>query len=280
MAQLQQVNNFGDTFNTQLSMKIYVPPNPAPSPAIVLALHPCGGSGDGYFGQTSGSYVPIADSIGAILIYPSSPKDFNCWDVHTSQSNTHDGGGDTQVLVNMVDYVISTYNGDPARVFVTGSSSGCMMTNLISAVYPDVFAAASCYSGMPAGCLNAIGSGGSSPISADPACANGQVNKSGEEWAAIVHNMYPGYTGDYPRMLTWHGTADNLIFIPNLDEQLKEWSTLLGVSFTEDRQNTPEGGYTWKVYGDGTKLVGVSAQGVGHTVPVHGQQDFEWFGLL
>jgi len=38
MAQLQQVNNFGDTFNTQLSMKIYVPPNPAPSPAIVLAV--------------------------------------------------------------------------------------------------------------------------------------------------------------------------------------------------------------------------------------------------
>ena len=36
----------------------------------------------------------------------------------------------------MVDYVINTYNGDPARVFVTGSSSGCMMTNLISGVYP------------------------------------------------------------------------------------------------------------------------------------------------
>jgi hypothetical protein len=37
MAQLQQVNSFGDTFNTQLTMEIYVPPNPAPSPAIVLA---------------------------------------------------------------------------------------------------------------------------------------------------------------------------------------------------------------------------------------------------
>lgn len=243
-------------------------------------LHPCGGSGSGYFGQTSGSYVPLADSTGSIIIYPSSPKDSNCWDASTQQSNTHDGGGDTQVLVNMVDYVLSTYNGDPSKVFVTGSSSGCIMTNLISAVYPDVFAAGSCYSGMPAGCLYSIGSPGSSPISADPACANGQVNRSGEEWAEIVHNMYPGYTGDYPRMLTWHGTADNLIFIPNLDEQLKLWSTVLGESFTEDRQNTPEQGYTWKVYGDGTRLVGVSAEGVGHTVPVHGQQDFEWFGLV
>lgn len=38
LAQLQQVNNFGDTFGTQLTMEIYVPPNPAPSPAVVLAV--------------------------------------------------------------------------------------------------------------------------------------------------------------------------------------------------------------------------------------------------
>ena len=37
-AQLQRVDNFGDTFNTQLIMELYVPPQPAESPAVILAV--------------------------------------------------------------------------------------------------------------------------------------------------------------------------------------------------------------------------------------------------
>jgi acetylxylan esterase len=33
------------------------------------------------------------------------------------------------------------------------------------------------------------------------------------------------------------------------------------------------------IYGDGTKLVGYSAQNVGHTVPVHETVDLSWFGI-
>jgi acetylxylan esterase len=275
-AQLQSVTDFGETYNTQLQMEIYVPAAPAESPAVVLALHPCGGTGSQYFGQTQ--YTSIADSIGAILIYPSSPKDNNCWDVATTQTLTHDGNGDSQVLASMVDYVLSTYGGDPSKVFVTGSSSGCMMTNVMSAVYPELFAAASCYSGVAAGCL--AGSPGSSPTTADPACAAGQIQKTGEEWAEQVRAMYPGYEGAYPRFLTWHGEADYFVNYPNLAEQLKEWSALHGVELTSEEQNTPDSGYTKMIYGDGTQLVGISAAGVGHTVPVHPQQDFEWFGLI
>jgi acetylxylan esterase len=80
-------------------------------------------------------------------------------------------------------------------------------------------------------------------------------------------------------MATWHGTADTLVKIPNLGEQLKEWSGLLGVSFTKNVTNTPQSGYTQMVYGDGTKLVGYSALNVGHTVPVHEAEDMKWFGL-
>ncbi|KAK9414794.1 hypothetical protein SUNI508_10912 [Seiridium unicorne] len=83
-------------------------------------------------------------------------------------------------------------------MYATGSSSGCMMTNVLLAVYPDVFAAGSCYSGVAAGCF--AGSSGNSPITSNRTCANGNVNKSGAEWAAQVHVMYPSYNGTYPHM--------------------------------------------------------------------------------
>jgi acetylxylan esterase len=45
-----------------------------------------------------------------------------------------------------------------------------MKTNVIIALYPDLFAAATCYSGVVAGCL--AGSPSSSPIFSVPACAS------------------------------------------------------------------------------------------------------------
>ena len=79
--------------------------------------------------------------------------------------------------------------------------------------------------------------------------------------------------------MTWHGTADTLVKLPNQGEQLKERSGLHGVSYSRNVTDSPQSGYTQIVYGDGTKVVGISAQGVGHTVPVHESEDLKWFGL-
>lgn len=43
----------------------------------------------------------------------------------------------------------------------------------------------------------------------------------------------------------------------------------MGLSFSHNETNTPQSGYTKIVYGDGTRLVGYSAAGVGHFVPFH-----------
>ncbi|KAH7009699.1 Alpha/Beta hydrolase protein [Ilyonectria destructans] len=274
--ELQTVTDFGPVYNTSLKMQIYVPEALASSPPIVLALHGCFGSGDQYFAQAG--YDTYAESLGALLIFPTSQKDSNCWDVSSDAVLSHNKHADNEVLVNMIDYTIKTYNADPSRVFVTGTSSGCMMTNVLCATYPDVFAAATCYSGVAAGCF--AGSPGSSPISSNRSCANGDVQKTGEEWAAQAHAMYPGYSGDYPSLKTWHGTADSLVFYQNLKEQIKLWTTIIGLDFSYNETSTPEADYTTMVFGDGTKFEAVSAVGVGHTVPIHQELDFKWFGLL
>jgi acetylxylan esterase len=149
----------------------------------------------------------------------------------------------------------------------------------MSATYPDLFAASSCFSGVAAGCL--AGSRSSSPQAADPTCANGKINKTPEQWGETVKNMYPGYNGPRPRMQLWHGTADPLVKYPNLAEQIKLWSLVLNAPFSKNVTGDPQAGYTKMVFGDGTKLVAYSAQGVGHTVPINGHQKdvLAWFGI-
>ena len=39
-------------------------------------------------------------------------------------SLSHDGGGDSNAIANMIKYAITTYKIDPKKVFVTGGSSG------------------------------------------------------------------------------------------------------------------------------------------------------------
>jgi hypothetical protein len=88
-------------------------------------------------------------------------------------------------------------------------------------------------------------------------------------WCISVLNIY-----------RYHGTADFTLAYPNLAEEMKEWSNVLGVSWSQNISNTPIAGYTKMVYGDGTKLVGFSALDVGHSVPVRTEDDLVWFGLM
>jgi acetylxylan esterase len=206
-----------------------------------------------------------ADQRGFIAIVPATSRDNRCWEVNTAKGLKRGAGGDADSVASTVRYALAKYKADPKKVFATGLSSGGMMTNVLAATYPDMFAAGAALSGVAAGCL--AGSPGASPMSADPKCANGQVKKTGEQWGAQVRAMYPAYKGAYPRMQIWHGTADGLVKYPNLAEMLKEWSFLHGVQFAKNVSNTPQARYTKMVYGDGTKVVGYSAQGVGHTVP-------------
>jgi acetylxylan esterase len=107
-------------------MFIYVPAQLAEKPAIVLVLHACDWTATSFFGTTT--YHNFADQKGFVLIYGQTPTDGACWDVSSNQTLTHLGGSDSLGLNSMVSYALQKYNGDASRVFVTGESSGAMMT--------------------------------------------------------------------------------------------------------------------------------------------------------
>ena len=105
---------------------IYVPDKVVANPPLVVVIHSCQSTAQSYFQNSKIPWKGGSDKKGYITVWPSSPHSGTCWDVSSKSSLSHDGGGDTQAISNMILYAIDKYKVDPARVYVTGGSSGGM----------------------------------------------------------------------------------------------------------------------------------------------------------
>ncbi len=282
-ASLQKVNasEWGVSgLPSYVTMYLYVPDRLASKPPLLVGCHSCGTSGTGYFGQLSGVKA-AADSNGFILIIPEATGQ-NCWDAGSTKSLTHDGGGDTQAIAQMVRYALSKYQADATRVYVMGGSSGGMMTQALLGVYPDLFVAGAARAGVPAGCW-AVSYSASNQWSGP--CAGGQVTHTAQEWGNLVRAMYPGYTGHRPRVQLFQGTADETISFHNFGESIKEWTNVLGLSASPTSTDTTTSqGYTYdrQFWSSGcgyTVLEAWAAQNGKHSMPYEQPAILEFFGL-
>ncbi|KAF2793940.1 carbohydrate esterase family 1 protein [Melanomma pulvis-pyrius CBS 109.77] len=271
---LSQVTSFGNA-PTKAAFYIYVPKALVAAPGVVVAIHYCTGSAQLYYDGSP--YKTLSEQYGFIVIYPSSPHSGTCWDVSSKATLKHEGGGDSNTIANMVKWTINEYKADTTKVFVTGSSSGAMMTNVLAATYPDLFLAGIAYSGVPAGCFVSASDG----VDAwNGTCANGQSSATPAEWAQVVFDMYPNYNGTRPKMQIYHGSSDTALLPNNYNETMKQWAGVWGYSYDEPdatKSNDPQSGYTRTTYGP--MVEGIYAQGVGHTVPIRGADDMKYFGF-
>ncbi|KAF9767570.1 hypothetical protein IL306_015243, partial [Fusarium sp. DS 682] len=273
--QLKEVTNYGSN-PTGTKMFLYVPKNLKSNPAVVVALHYCTGTAQAYFQGTK--WATNAEKYGYIVIYPQTPyTESKCWDVSSKMTLTHNGGGCSNSIANMAKFVLKEYNGDAKRVFVTGESSGAMMTSVMLATYPDVFAAGSAYAGVPAGCFV---SAQNQPAAWNSQCAQGKSIQTQAQWANIAKNMYPGYTGPRPKYQIYHGTADTTLNVQNFYEEIKQWTGVFGYSSNPQSTspNTPGSPFTRQVFGD--KFRAFLGQGIGHGVPHFDDNDLQWFGII
>jgi acetylxylan esterase len=280
-ASLVQVTNFG-TNPTGLQMWLYVPTSVKPHPSILLALHYCTGNGPAFFSGTE--FANLADQYGFIVIFPSVTRSGQCWDVYSNQGLARNGGSDNTGLISMLTYVEQHNNGDPNNVYVTGASSGAMMTNVMLAEYPDVFKAGSAFMGVPYHCFATGAASATSGSTWNSACANGQISMTPQQWGDLVRAADPGYTGARPRMQLWHGTADPTLYYANFGEEIKQWTNVLGVSQTPSFTDSPQSSWTRTRYGStgiGAPVEGISVQGAGHVLPQSGMAAYaiQFMGL-
>ncbi|MCO6006059.1 PHB depolymerase family esterase [Actinoallomurus purpureus] len=260
-ASLTEVTGFGAD-PTGLRMYEYVPASVTAHPAILVAVHYCTGSGPAMYSGTE--FASLADRYGFIAVYPEATRDGHCFDVSTPGALTHNGNSDPAGIVSMVQWEEQHRNGDASRVYVTGISSGAMMTNVLLGDYPDVFKAGAAFAGVPFACFATTdGSLWNS------ACANGTVTKTPQQWGDLVRGAYPGYTGPRPRMQLWHGTNDTTLYYANFGEETKQWTNVLGVSQTPSFTDHPQSTWTRTRYGGtGTTapVEAISVQGGSHNI--------------
>jgi poly(hydroxyalkanoate) depolymerase family esterase len=276
-ASLVEVTNFGSN-PTGLRMHLYVPDRVVtPRAPVLVAVHYCTGSGPAFFSGTE--FRTLADQFGFIVIYPSATRSGACFDVSSPGALTHNGNSDPVGIVSMVNWVVQNRNGDSNRVYVTGASSGGMMTNVLIGDYPDVFKAGAAFMGVPFACFATTDGS-----MWNTQCANGQRIMTALQWGTLVRNAFPGFSGARPRMQIFHGTADTTLQFPNFGEQIKQWTNVLNVSQTPSFTDTPQSGWTRTRYG-GTGVMSpveaISLQGVGHSLPLGGQarMAIDFFGL-
>lgn len=274
-----QVSNFGDN-PTGIGMYLYTPNNVVAKPPILVGVHACHGKGLDVC-NSGNTFAQQADKYGFLLVCPSAVSSDGCWDVHSTASLSHGGGGDAGGIVSMVNYVVQNKGGDATRVYAAGHSSGGMMTNVLLGSYPDVFKAGAAFAGVPFACF---AQGSIDNLGWSSTCAQGKVTMTGEQWGALVRAAYPGFVGQRPRMQLWHGTTDDILFFHNFGEEIKEWTNVLGVSETptSTENNVPQAGWIRTRYADNTGVVRVEAvqeTGQPHNLVVNGAEAIHFFGL-
>lgn len=249
-----------------VTFNIFVPDVLPANPAILVNPHWCHGTAQAAYAGSQ--WATLASKHGFIVIYPGSPNAADqCWDVSSKETLTHDAGGDSLGIVSMVRWTLDKYNGDRTRVFVTGVSSGGMMTQVLIGAYPDVFAAGASFAGVPFSCFAPANNAGQYDYwNGD--CATGKVVHTAEQWGDLARAAYPGYDGWRPKVQIFHWTNDDVVSYVNHGEAIKLWTDVNGLSETPASvvQNSPSAGWTKTVYGPSGWLEAYSAQGVTHNI--------------
>jgi poly(hydroxyalkanoate) depolymerase family esterase len=261
---LEQVSSFGANPGN-LQMFDYVPVSAGSGVPLVVALHGCEQDAADYYDDSG--WPKFADEWNFDLVFPQQPASNNaltCFDWYTASDDTR-GHGEAASIVSMVQYMEATYAIDPSRVYVTGLSAGGGMTSDLLADYPDVFAGGSIDSGLPAQCATTA--------LLSTSCQLGEVAYTPAAWGTLVRNSDPGYSGPYPRVAIWQGTADTVVSPLNAGYETEQWTNVWGLNATQPSSvESLPGGTTETDYDapDGTPAIeNFVISGMGHGLAVN-----------
>ena len=258
-ATLTEVTNFGDNPGG-MRMHIYVPDSRPANPAIVVAMHGCGGSGPGFY---SGSeFASLADRYGFIVIYPTATQQAgfgNCFDTWSDAAKRRGGGSDPVSIMSMITYAAAAVRRRPEpglrhRQLVRrhDDQPACSpSTRTCSRPAPRSWACRSTASPTPPTTRPAAASAPAATWTARP-----------QQWGDAVRQAYPGYTGPRPRMQLWHGTNDTLVPYSLLQEAVEQWTNVFGLSQTPTSTDTPQPNWNRRRYADTSGTVQVEAYSI------------------
>jgi poly(hydroxyalkanoate) depolymerase family esterase len=258
---LEEVKSFGSNPGT-IRMYKYVPAGLPPGAPLVVALHGCDQDAKKYSRETG--WNTLADRYQFAVLYPETDRSNNpmkCWNWFRPKDQVRDGG-EAHSVKQMVDAMIAAHRLDGKRVFVTGLSAGGAMTDVLLAVYPDVFAGGAPMAGVPYGCA--------SSAMAAVGCMNGSRTLGDRQLLNAARSGFGGYAGPYPVVSVWQGTADGVVSPVNAEEIALQWREIHGTELQPVQTEVIQGS-RHRVYknGDGRGVAEVwEIAGMGHGITV------------
>jgi poly(hydroxyalkanoate) depolymerase family esterase len=250
---LAQVASFGSNPGA-LDMYEYVPTALPAGRPLVVVMHGCTQNASSM--EVAG-WNALADQYQFAVLYPqqrSANQQLDCFTWYGAADIARTGG-EAESIIQMVDTEISTHAIDRTRVYATGVSAGGAFTAVMLAAYPDRFAAGSSMSGVAYDCAT--------DLTGATACTQGPVQKSPSQWGDLARAGDPGFTGPWPRMQVWQGTADHTVDPANASELVAQWTNLAGIDQMATATDTISTA-TRTRYGSAVELYLVN--GMGHAI--------------
>jgi len=243
-----------------LGMVRYVPSGLPAGRPVVVALHGCTQTASAY--GTGSGWQELADRMRFTVLMPeqktanNSNRCFNWFE----PGDTTRGQGEAESIAQMVHQTITDTGADPSRVYVTGLSAGAAMTAVMLATYPELFAGGGIVAGIAYRCA-------SSMIDAF-SCMYPGKNQTPAALGDAVRSA-SSYTGPWPTVSVWQGSADYTVAPSNATELVEQWTNVHGIPATPTRTDTVAG-YPHAVYEAGGRAVveSYTITGMGHGQPV------------
>jgi poly(hydroxyalkanoate) depolymerase family esterase len=259
---LCEIDSFGSNPG-HLRMFFHIPPGLPENAPLVVVAHGCFQTAKDV--ADNSGWVEIADIHKFALLFPQTSTTneptggcFRTWE----PKHQHRGAGEPLSIRQMIVWALKHHRLDRRRVFITGMSSGGLLTSVMLVTYPELFAAGAPQSAYPYKCATAF-------EDLKP-CAAGERKLTPHAWGELARSGYPGYSGPRPRISIWHGAADSLIMPMNLVFQMEQWTDLMGIEQIADEEKVIAG-HVRKRYWDGAghqMLETYMVRGMGHAVAV------------
>jgi poly(hydroxyalkanoate) depolymerase family esterase len=230
-AGIGEVTGFG-TNPGALKMFRYVPAGLAAGRPVVVALHGCTQTAATY--GTNAGWIELADRWRLTVVLPEQQTANNlnrCFNWFQAGDITR-GLGEAESIAQMVRRTVGDTAADPGRVQVTGLSAGGAMTAVMLATYPELFIGGAIIAGLPYRCASALFDAFS--------CLNPGKDRTPAQWGDLVRQA-SSFTGPWPAVSIWHGSADHTVAPVNQRELIEQWTNVHGIGSTPSGTDTVAG---------------------------------------
>jgi poly(hydroxyalkanoate) depolymerase family esterase len=225
---LTEVAEFGANPGS-LRMLTHLPQGLKRGAGLVVVLHGCGQTAEGY--DHGAGWSTLADRFGFALLLPEQRRANNagtCFNWFQPEDATRDQG-EAASMRAMIRHMLANHPIDPKRVFISGLSAGGAFANVMLATYPELFAGGAIVAGLPYG--------GARDMQTALAMMHAGQQRSDAAWGDLVRAASP-HRGPWPRIAVWHGLADQVVAPVNGTDALRQWLDVHGLADAKPARDT------------------------------------------